>query len=218
MGYKLRPDLHYCQVASSYIFLDLANDRYFRLPPALEDKFSRLVEDPLSAGAAAPPLLEAGILCASTFRQSLSRPQLVRAMLGADSLGSIKPTALEVMKALSSDIWTSRLLRFGRMAALIRSYSRSKIGRTLALRPGDREPHRVVSAYERAGLFRSPANRCLSRSLAMARRLAHLDCDAFLVIGVRADPFAAHSWVQSSGVVLNDTPDEVARYTPIFFA
>ena len=79
-------------------------------------------------------------------------------------------------------------------------------------------PARVARAYERAKLFRASANRCLPRSLAMARRLASLRCDALLVIGVRAQPFAAHAWVQSGDIVLNETPDEVARYTPIYFA
>ncbi len=51
-----------------------------------------------------------------------------------------------------------------------------------------------------------------------ANRLTGLRCDALLVIGVRAQPFTAHSWVQSGNFVLNDTPDEVARYTPIYFA
>ncbi len=66
--------------------------------------------------------------------------------------------------------------------------------------------------------MRSPANRCLSRSIALVQRLAQLGCAAHLVMAVRAAPFAAHSWVQVDDIVLNDTPEEVSRYSPIFLA
>src|SRR3546814_12849438 len=42
--------------ASTFIFLDLKKDRYFRLPARLEDHFRNLVDDPLSAGSAAPEI------------------------------------------------------------------------------------------------------------------------------------------------------------------
>ncbi len=218
MGFALRPGLHFCEAASSFIFLDLKKDRYFRLPARLEDHFRNLVDDPLSAGSAAPPLIEAGVLRPAIFRQSLSRPRLVAGASGLDALGAGRPGGFEVARALASDIGVSQQLRLGRLAALIASYENSKVGRTLATPLKDEGPIRVVRAYESAKLFRASANRCLSRSLAMARRLAGLRCDALLVIGVRAQPFAAHAWVQSGDIVLNETPDEVSRYTPIFFA
>jgi len=218
MGFALRPGLHFCEAASTFIFLDLEKDRYFRLPARLEDHFRKLVDDPLSAGSAAPPLIDAGVLRPATFRQSLSRPRLIAATSGPDALGARGQGGFEVARALASDIGMSQQLRLGRLAALIASYERSKIGRTLSTPLEDDGPVRVVRAYERAKLLRSSANRCLSRSLAMARRLACLRCDALLVIGVRAQPFAAHAWVQSGDIVLNETPDEVSRSTPIFFA
>jgi hypothetical protein len=218
MGFALRPGLHFCEAASVFIFLDLKKDRYFRLPALLEDHFRNLVDHPLSAGSAAPPLIEAGVLRPAIFRQSLSRPRLIAGRSGLDALGAGGPGGFELARALASDIGVSQQLRLGRLAALIASYENSKVGRTLSTPLRGDGPVRVVRAYEQARLFRASANRCLSRSLAMARRLAGLRCDALLVIGVRAQPFAAHAWVQSGDFVLNETPDEVARYTPIFFA
>ena len=218
MGFVLRPGLHFCEAVSTFIFLDLKKDRYFRLPPRLEDHFRNLVDNPLSAGSTAPPLIEAGVLRPATFRQSLSRPRLIAGTSGLEALGAGRPGGFEVARALASDIGVSQQLRLGRLAALIASYENSKVGRTLATPLKDDGPVRVVRAYESAKLFRASANHCLSRSLAMARRLASLRCDALLVVGVRAQPFAAHAWMQSGDIVLNETPDEVARYTPIFFA
>ena len=218
MGFELRPGLHFCETTSGFIFLDLEKDRYFRLPARLENRFRDLLDDPLSVGSAVPSLVEAGVLRPATFRQSLSRPRLIAAISPHNALGVAAPGGFEVARAAASDIWVAQQLRMGRLAALIASYERSKAGRVLSTPADDDGPVRVVRAFERAKLVRSPANRCLSRSLAMARRLAGLRCNALLVIGVRAQPFTAHSWVQSGDFVLNDTPDEVSRYTPIFFA
>lgn len=218
MGFALRPGLHFCESASVFIFLDLEKDRYFRLPARLEHHFRKLVDDPLAAGSAAAPLIEAGVLRPAIFRQSLSRPRLTAATSGFDAPGAGGRGAFELTRALASDIGVSQQLRLGRLAALIASYENSKVGRTLATPLDDAGPVRVVRAYENARLFRASANNCLSRSLAMARRLAGLRCDALLVIGVRAQPFAAHAWVQSGDIVLNETPDEISRYTPIFSA
>lgn len=218
MGYHLRPGLHFCEADSSYIFLDLDADRYFRLPPTIEDHFRNLVNDPLSACTAAPPLLEAGLLCASPFRQNLSRPRLLPATSTAITANLTGLNSLEVARALSSEIWISQRLRHGGLSALTASYLRAKVGRMLTTPVDHDGPSRIVRAYEVAKLFRTPANRCLSRSLAMARRLTSCRCNVLLVIGVRARPFTAHCWVQSGDTILNDTPDEVSRYTPIFFA
>jgi len=46
--------------------------------------------------------------------------------------------------------------------------------------------------------------------IALSRGLA-----ADLVVGVRLNPFAAHSWVQAGSHVLNDRMDSVRTYTPV---
>src|SRR3546814_567815 len=189
MGFVLRPGLHFCEAASTFIFLDLKKDRYFRLPARLEDHFRNLVDDPLSAGSAAPALIEAGVLRSAIFRQSLSRPRLIAGTSGLEVIGAEGPGGFEVARALASDIGVSQQLRLGRLAALVASYENSKVGRTLATPLKDDGPVRVVRAYESAKLFRASANNCLSRSMAMSRRLASLRCDALPVVGVCAPPF-----------------------------
>ena len=41
---------------------------------------------------------------------------------------------------------------------------------------------------------------------------------ADVVLAVKLGPFAAHCWTQIGDQVLNDTPEEVARFTPILVA
>jgi hypothetical protein len=64
-------------------------------------------------------------------------------------------------------------------------------------------------------VLRTAADRCLPRSIALALRLARDGLAAQLVIGVRTNPFGAHSWAQHEDEVLNDSVEEVLRFTPI---
>lgn len=69
--------------------------------------------------------------------------------------------------------------------------------------------------FHRAGLLMTPLDQCLVRSFALALALRRLEITCNLVIGVKVHPFAAHSWVQSGSVLLNDRIDTVRDFTPI---
>jgi hypothetical protein len=73
----------------------------------------------------------------------------------------------------------------------------------------------VAVAFERTARIVRSHDQCLSRSLALARRLAALGLPADLVIGVRLRPFAAHCWVHAGEWLVNDRIDTVRTYTPI---
>ena len=74
---------------------------------------------------------------------------------------------------------------------------------------------RTLRAFQHARVLRSAADRCLPRSIALALRLARDGLAAQLVIGVRTNPFGAHSWTQPEDEVQNDSVEEVLRFTPI---
>ena len=75
----------------------------------------------------------------------------------------------------------------------------------------------AVSAYLRLRpLLFSARDRCLHDSLTLVTFLAAEGILARWVIGVRVRPFAAHSWVQHEGLVLNDQHERVRGYRPIF--
>jgi hypothetical protein len=61
----------------------------------------------------------------------------------------------------------------------------------------------------------SEVDACLFDSVALADFLYHQQIFSELMIGVRTRPFAAHSWVQHQGFVLNSVPDYLVSYTPI---
>lgn len=214
MGYELRPGLSFCDTGSQIIFLDLAQDRYFQLPRTLADAFRTFADPARYAEAAIEDLLVAGIVRPSA---ALRRPEPARVSRAASRFESHgDATALNIARALSSDMLISWQLRRGRLARLVAALRNQKFARPMPQTITDRGPRAILSSYAAARLYRSPAGRCLSGSIAMVQHLSGIGCASTLVIGVRAEPFAAHSWVQADQVVLNDTSEEVSRFTPIF--
>lgn len=59
---------------------------------------------------------------------------------------------------------------------------------------------------------------CLMDSLVLRRHLAARGFDTRLIFGVKLHPFAAHCWLQHRGVLLNETLDVAAGFTPVFAA
>jgi hypothetical protein len=61
-------------------------------------------------------------------------------------------------------------------------------------------------------------DRCLFSALSLIFFLQHYRCFPYFVIGVKAAPFAAHSWVQRDGLVLGGNPASVGHFVPILVA
>lgn len=57
---------------------------------------------------------------------------------------------------------------------------------------------------------------CLHKSLALwwLLRREGIPCDLRLGAGTSPGPFEAHAWVECAGVVINDGPENLARYQP----
>jgi hypothetical protein len=74
----------------------------------------------------------------------------------------------------------------------------------------------LVAAYQylKPLLFKGQ-DACLFDSLALLHFLAGYGYFPTWIYAVQTVPFAAHCWIQHADVCLNDTPDNVRRYTPI---
>jgi len=81
-------------------------------------------------------------------------------------------------------------------------------------------PHRaaeLVRVFRRLRCFVFTANgQCLFHSLFLLNFLACYRLYPTWVIGVKAKPFAAHSWVQHDTYMLDANPEEVVPYVPLF--
>ena len=81
------------------------------------------------------------------------------------------------------------------------------------------EPERVaelVGAYYRLQPFAfSPLDACLRNSLTLLLFLRRFGVSPTWLFGVAMSPWAAHSWLQHEGFVLNDSVMHIRKYVPI---
>ena len=197
-----RDNLAWCEIDGQLIFLDITQDRYFRLPDTRNREALEALGQPGPDRRGQPPGFPVPTGWRMPVRSSLAMAE------GAFQLA-------EVARAL----WVQR--RAERRLAL-RSFSSNLIAlrRTLEARPGTAclagcADARTIRAFEHARLLRSAADRCLPRSIALACCLAARGARAMVVIGVKLAPFGAHCWAQAGDEVLCDTAEEVLRYRPI---
>lgn len=212
---KALPEIAYCLVEGRAVFLDLAGDRYFRLGASRNADFVAAISGLPTAPNAIGELVRAGVpfdgqtcLAREGKTQCDVRRQATDVLSGPFRLEDVAH-ALWLQRRIEI-----RLARRG-LKDLLEEVCRRRPGRRIGTATNEGKAARILRAFEYARLLRSPANRCLPRSIAVATALARHDIHAEVVIGVKLEPFAAHCWVQRRDEVLNDTVEEVGKFTPI---
>lgn len=210
--------MSFCQIGDDIVFLDLKSDRYFRLTSQLAPVFGALVDAGSDGPQNCQALAAAGVVQWVDGPSNIEPARRCEPRRKAPAMASGRASAFEIARALTLEASIRRQLRSGQLFAVVGRLAACKRQISAPCQFGDRRPSQTIRSFEIAKYFRSPANLCLTRSIAMVHRLSQRDCRAELVIGVRSAPFSAHSWVQVGDVVCNDSPEEVARFTPIFVA
>ena len=231
--YLLARHVFVCLSGEQAILLDLHRDQYL----ALSDESSRLLghavvdwpivpTGPVSiqqdVDAAVAELAARGLITldpvrgkpAGTMKYLQPTETLVPlAQLFADSHGrqaSLRASRLAriAIAAVQARLW----LRFRSIEWIVNNLSRTQVRSTF-----DESPARnhVALFYEARPFLFSSRNACLFDSLALVLFLRQLGVYPHWIFGVRTGPFAAHCWLQSGHIVLNDTVDNVRSYTPI---
>lgn len=209
MAYRLASHLHAVAIDDRAIVLDVAQDRYRLLGPpsgqvvrallrndAAHPGFERLVK----LGVAEHGVAEQSLPIQSVLASALERPDERHASLGfAEVAGSFARSVIEL-----------KLHGMNKTLAGVRS-------RASVVQPADLPVIPIAQAYVRLR-SRVPLKQvCLPDSIGLHRILSARRMLSSLVIGVRLDPFMAHCWVQADAMVLNDSYDHVAAYTPILW-
>lgn len=216
-SYRLQDDLSFCRIDGRLIFLDIRNDRYFRLSTDLERIFVAHVEG-TDGMADVAPLVERNILTAAPPSPSAARHPIENASLSALELPSpLTPNGRgAVVEALAIVCWTQIQLKTRSLKATLNSTVACR-RRTGALDRCDIEPRllKETLTFLKARKLVPVENRCLLDSLSLTAFLARRDLYASIVFGVTSDPFSAHCWVQSGKIVLNDTLGHTRAYTVV---
>jgi hypothetical protein len=233
--YWIPPHVRVCPLLASTILLDLERNRYFGIGARETRALSTLAlnwneasgaaaaVEPLAADAAiamADALIDAGLLSreAPADRASFcgTPPDLSGALTSAGHELS-RETSLRlahVAAFLGALAWTRRALR-SRSLYSIACDVRDRKAAAGATFDAQRATE-LVSLFRRLRPHAFAArDRCLFHSLALVRFMSRHAIFPAWVIGVRANPWGAHAWVQQNKLLLDANPEHVCEYTPI---
>jgi hypothetical protein len=217
--FQMPTQMFVCQVDDQHIFLDLAQDRYFCLPPDEERGFTALLE-----GAGTPPscsslaaLIRTGVIVASGDGKPIARTAhpLPEHSL-PETTNELPPARLRDISEVLLLVWSSRraVARKALPSALsgLSAHSANARGGCRALL------EELVLRFLAARRYVPIAPNCLYDSLALRRFLRRRQATADLVIGVKLRPFGAHCWLQDGSTVLNDTLGGARVFQPVLVA
>ena len=186
----------------NFVFLDLQRDRYFRLSPEAEKAWQ---QERTASGALdwhQPP--------------DFPRPNNWRfPKLSSPARHTGEFRLSKVAKAIWVQKRVERRLSHTPFLSVLNDVRRAQIRIETDIEELSDVANDTIRAFEYSKLLRTAADRCLARSIALAGCLAATGDQCQVVLGVTSLPFSAHCWAQKGDVVLNDTHEEVLRYTPI---
>jgi hypothetical protein len=225
MHYRLRENLSYCDVDGHLIFLDIAQDRYFKLTGALEKAIRRFQahEDValslVESLAAARILVKASGPEAYATTANLQRPTC-SAIEQPASISDRRLSATTVFEVMAT-VWSTRhQLRTRTLKTTLdaaSAYRDRKAGAHEIATPAAPEDNLLQAngQFARARRYVPIEPICLLDSLSLLRFLSRRGLSANIVFGVTPEPFAAHCWVQAGDMVLNEALFDTHAYTPI---
>lgn len=238
-SYFLAPHVYPCVTDDHVVLLDLQRDKYVGVArEQMASLAARVKGWPLGSlrvPDSAPPaddirtpnaradnvvgkMLAAGMLTTDPAvgkeATPVEMPRAEIALIEEDLESRPAVTSTHVIRFLRACALTSLSMKLRSMEAVIADVEHRRAAAGAAC---DLDVARTaVAAFIRLRplLFRAQ-DACLFDSLALMRYLSYYGVFPTCVLGVQTGPFAAHCWVQYQGIVFNDAPEYVRRFTPI---
>ncbi len=212
MAYKLRNGLYFCVSEGRSIFFDVPGDRYFALQPAWDAAFQNIVRGD-EPGPAVTELARANILI---WNEGDCKPLLPASIIKASNEICCDPASPFVRYAARCVIAQWRAIAWLRLRRFEAIIDRLATRYPIVTDGGELDIIALSRAFAATAPLRPRHRHCLSSSLAYFHTIRTLGMSAKLVMGVSAQPFSAHCWVQSGDTVLNDRLENIAPFQPIF--
>lgn len=209
MSLYLRPDVHAVPIGEDLVLLDLARDAYLCLPDGATSLApgSRIA---LLPGPLTRTLEEGGLVSlAPPGARSAPPPLPDRTIIHGGGRNRLGVRAIAAALAVPGDIRNAR--RGEGLAAWL------NVAHTAS--PLSRDGEVVAAAarlFWRLGPWLPVEGECLVRSAMLVAFLRRMGLAADWVFGVRLWPFAAHCWVQTGDLCLNDDVERLWPYTPLY--
>ena len=232
LEYFLHPKTFLCSAPRHWVLLDVRADRYLclnledvaLLRPWLngqnEDDATDARPDVMPAQAAAlmQQLLDRELLiprAASARPVTPTRWALPTQTLQLSTTSGLLASIVHAPTFVYSSIFADHALRRRSLEVISGRVSRHRAQQSRN-RPFPWETtSRVIATFNTLRLFYPRSYLCLFDCLALLQFLSFHSIFPTWVFGVVADPFSAHCWLQQGDVVLNDTVETVAKFTPI---
>lgn len=224
--YFLSPHVFCCHTPRYSIFLDLNRDLYLSVPREqlasaiqIHDTPQLRLPRPAEAHNIVDQLARENILTTDPRAGKPIFPS-TQAYHPIPSRSQPRPTRISILHIIAflhAMISTSLSLRYRRLDKIISKLQSHR--ERLQNQCGDvSRISELLYVFARLRPFYPRHSVCLYDSIALLTFLAAFRIRSTLIIGVTADPFAAHCWIQHGDLALNETPEEASRYTPILLA
>jgi hypothetical protein len=229
---RLADHVRACHTDGQVILLDLRRNKYVGIGgaplqaltgtienwPAVGPQPSGLAAEPVDIDSLTAPLLSQGLLARATTAGPAT-PGIEEALRSLNAEDAVQDTPIgwrQLSRFVHGAAAASAWLRWRSLATIVDIVA-ARQARLAAHRTTPNDAMRnLVAAYLRLRPFVFSAHdRCLHDSLALTHFLGAHGVAAQWVIGVRTQPFGAHSWVQCGDTVLNDQHEHARRYQPI---
>jgi hypothetical protein len=226
-SYWLAPHVVACRTVGGLIFLDLEHDRYLGLSGMQAADLPTLIRnwpdtyrpDPIQAPE--PTVIDRLIAkhLLVTNPDDARRSFVLKPVPPPYDSGSEAPSPRVSVSHIRAFAWAcytaQRQLRTRSLHSIVCDFSALKHSAPMQNHTPD-----FALALERVFRRLRPLafvayDRCLFHALALLLFLSRFEIYATWVIGVRTNPWAAHSWVQYDQLLLEATPEEVYAYMPI---
>lgn len=216
--------MSYCDIAGRLVFLDLAKDRYFRLPPKMERTFRNWISREGECLTGIEGLFGLGVLVEAPDHpvRPTAHPHAParKGALEREWIHDLHPNLRTVLSVFAIVLITSIELRCRTLKGALDALDLDR--RRLALptqvctaASRDHDLFLAATMFRKARVFVPISPSCLLDSISLAKFLTRKKHYSSIVFGVTIDPFSAHCWVQSGNIVLSDYVGNVNAYTSI---
>lgn len=201
MSLRLRAGLSWCNCGGRAVFLDLARDRYFMLPERCDPAYRAWAVGDVVEPAALDRLVSTGLLVAGESEDTSRGPTICPpATQDLAIRESVRTRPGDVAWAGAGQLHARLSLRRTPVAILFARIAVASAGR-VASAPDETGLRQIARAFEALTKLLRAEDECLPRAIAARWMCNRRNLAATLVLGVRLDPFSAHSWVQAGDAV-----------------
>jgi len=216
---RLHRDLSYCRIGDHLTFLDIQNDRYFRLTECLEFALVNYLNDGDVPASSIRSLVAQNILIDEPVDSDcipLSITKIPTRSAMEEILHAKRISVGELLDTFAIVCLTQRQLKTARLKQVLGSLEFFREKRTSSMsRSSKAHVLEAAAAFRSARLYVPIDTCCLLDSIAMIKFLAKRKLHADLVFSVTTTPFSAHCWAQHGTTILNDALGHALAFTPI---